>query len=57
MFAIICLLWVVADLVPVQLPFRGDTFGFVLEEVPLLLGLVFLAPNLLVLSAVAAPSP
>ena len=37
---------------PCQLPFRGNTYAFVLEEVPLLLGLVFLAPNLLVLSAV-----
>ena len=54
MFAVVSVLWVVADRVPVQLPFRGDTYDFVLEEVPLLFGLVFLAPNLLVLSTVCA---
>ena len=47
-------LWVVADLVPVSLPYRGDTYAFVLEEVPLLFGLVFLSPDLLVLSTVCA---
>ncbi len=54
MFGIVCVLWVVADLLPVQVPFRGDTFDIVLEEVPVLLGMVFLAPSLLVLSAVCA---
>ena len=54
MFGVICVLWVVADLVPVALPFRGDTYAFVLEEVPLLIGLVFLSPDLLVLSTVSA---
>jgi diguanylate cyclase (GGDEF)-like protein len=54
MFAVICVLWVVANLVPVALPFRGDTYSFVFEEVPLLFGLAFLSPNLLVLSAVCA---
>ncbi len=54
MFAVICVFWVVADLVPVALHYRGNTYDFVLEEVPLLIGLVFLSPNLLVLSAVCA---
>ena len=54
MFAIICVSWVLTDWVPVALHYRGNTYGFVLEEVPLLIGLVFLAPNLLVLSAVCS---
>ncbi len=52
MFAVVAVLWVVADRVPVQLPFRGVTYGLVFDDVPLLFGLVFLAPNLLILCAV-----
>ena len=54
MFGIICVLWAVADWMPVSLHYRGNTFLVVLEDGPLLLGLVFLSPNLLVLSAAAA---
>ena len=54
MFAVICVVWVVADLVPVALHYRGDTYAFALEEVPLVIGLVFLSPNLLVLATVCA---
>ena len=42
----------IADRVPVELPFRGTTYAFVLNEVPLLFGLAFLAPNILVLASV-----
>ena len=52
MFAIVCLLWAAAVWAPVSLHYRGNTYLFVLEEVPLLIGLVFLSPNVLVLSAV-----
>jgi diguanylate cyclase (GGDEF)-like protein len=52
MFAVISVLWIVTDLLPVYLHYRGNTYDFVLEEVPLLIGLVFLSPNLLVLSTV-----
>ncbi len=54
MFGIICVLWAVADWMPVSLHYRGNTFLVVLEDGPLLLGLVFLSPNLLVLSAACA---
>src|ERR1700734_716800 len=54
MFAIICVLWTAANWAPVSLHFRGNTTLVVLEDGPLLIGLVFLTPNLLVLSAAAA---
>ena len=54
MFTVVCVVWVVADRVPVSLHYRGDTFLCVLEEVPPLIGLVFLSPNLLVLTTVCA---
>jgi diguanylate cyclase (GGDEF)-like protein len=54
MFAVVCVLYVVADRVPVELPFRGTTHAIVLNEVPLLFGLAFLAPNILVLASVSA---
>ena len=37
-----------------ELHYRGNTYLFVLEVVPLLFGLAFLAPNILVLSASAS---
>ncbi len=52
MFAVVGALWIVADRVPVQLPFRGVTYGLMFNDVPLLFGLVFLSPNLLILCAV-----
>ena len=56
MFIVIAVLWIVTDLCRSTLHYRGNTY-LVLEEVPLLIGLVFLSPNLLVLSTVcAAPS-
>ncbi len=54
MFAIVLVLWAAAVWAPVSLHYRGNTYLFVLEEVPLLIGLVFLSPNLLVLSSVCA---
>ncbi len=50
MFAVVFVLWAVADWVPVALHYRGNTVLFALEDGPLLIGLVFLSPDLLVLS-------
>lgn len=54
MFAILCVIFALVSWFPVQFHYRGNTYLFVLEEVPMLLGLVFLSPTLLVLSAVCA---
>jgi hypothetical protein len=54
MFGIICVLWAAVNLAPVSLHFRGNTTLVVLEDGPLLVGLAFLTPNLLVLAAAAA---
>jgi diguanylate cyclase (GGDEF)-like protein len=54
MFAFVCVLWAAAAWAPVQLHYRGNTYSTVLEEIPLLLGLVFLSPKLLVLCPVCA---
>ncbi len=54
MFVIITILWAGAVWAPVSLHYRGNTYLFVLVEVPLLIGLVFLSPSLLVLSCVCA---
>jgi diguanylate cyclase (GGDEF)-like protein len=54
MFGLVCVLSAITDWVPVSLHYRGNTFLWVLEDVPLLIGLVFLSPNLLVLSTVCA---
>ena len=54
MFGIIFVLWAVANWAPVSLHFRGNTTLFVLEDGPLLIGLAFLTPSLLVLSTTAA---
>ncbi len=52
--AIVCILWAAALWAPVSLHYRGNTTLMVLSEVPLLLGLVFLSPALLVLGCLAA---
>ncbi|HEY1445802.1 MAG TPA: bifunctional diguanylate cyclase/phosphodiesterase [Acidimicrobiales bacterium] len=54
MFLILCVMYAAASWFPVQLHYRGNTYLFVLEEVPMLLGLVFLSPTLLVLAGVCA---
>jgi diguanylate cyclase (GGDEF)-like protein len=54
MFVILCVMFAATSWFPVQFHYRGNTYLFVLEEVPMLLGLVFLSPTLLVLSAVSA---
>ena len=54
MFVILCAMWAAAAWAPVSLHYRGNTYLFVLEEVPMLLGLVFLSPTLLVVCAVCA---
>ena len=54
MFVILCVMYAAASWFPVQFHYRGNTYLFVLEEVPMLLGLVFLSPTLLVLAAVCA---
>src|SRR6185437_1726669 len=47
MFLILFLMSAAASWWPVQLHYRGNTYLFLLEEVPMLLGLVFLSPILL----------
>jgi diguanylate cyclase (GGDEF)-like protein len=54
MFLIIFAMWAAASWAPVKLHYRGNTYLFVLEEVPMVLGLVFLSPLLLVLAGVCA---
>ncbi len=54
MFIIIFCFSVLAAWLSVALHYRGDTYDFALGEVPLLIGLVFLSPNLLVLSTACA---
>jgi diguanylate cyclase (GGDEF)-like protein len=54
MFVILFVMYAAASWFPVQLHYRGNTCLFVLEEVPTLLGLVFISPTLLVLAAVCA---
>jgi diguanylate cyclase (GGDEF)-like protein len=54
MFIVLFLMSAAASWWPVQLHYRGNTYLFVLEEVPMLLGLVFLSPLLLVLCGVCA---
>ncbi len=53
MFSIICVLWAVANWAPVSLHYRGNTTLVPLEDAPLLIGLAFLSPDLLVLAAAA----
>ncbi len=54
MAALICLLYAASFWAPVNFHHRGNTVLFSLEEVPLLLGLVFLPPDILVLVCVSA---
>jgi len=54
MFVIVFLTWAAASWAPIKLHYRGNTYLFVLEEVPVVLGLVFLSPVLLVLAGVCA---
>ena len=54
MFAVVCVLTVVTVWQPVILHYRSNSYIFVLSEVPLLLGLVFLSPRLFVLGSVLA---
>jgi diguanylate cyclase (GGDEF)-like protein len=54
MFVIVFMTWAAASWAPIKLHYRGNTYLFVLEEVPVVLGLVFLSPVLLVLSGVCA---
>lgn len=54
MLLILCVMYAAASWFPVQFHYRGNTYLFVLEEVPMLLGLVFLSPTLLVLAGVCA---
>jgi diguanylate cyclase (GGDEF)-like protein len=54
MFAVLFVLWVAATLAPVRLDHRGISYEFVLVAPPMLLGLVFLSPALLILGIVCA---
>ncbi len=54
MFAVVCVLWTIVTWAPVSLDYRGRTYQFVLGEVPMLLGLIFLSPTLTVLCSVCA---
>ena len=50
----VCVVWATALWAPVSLHHRGNTTLVVLEELPMLIGLVFLSPPLLVLACVSA---
>ncbi len=52
--AVVCILFGATLWAPVSLHYRGNTIAFALDPIPILLGLVFLRPALLVLSAVCA---
>jgi len=52
MLVLICVLWIAALWAPVSLHNRGNTYLYAVEEVPLLLGLVFLSPTFLVIGCV-----
>ena len=54
MCAIVCAVWAAALWAPVSMHHRGNTYLVALEDVPLLLGLVFLSPPLLVLASIVA---
>ena len=54
MCAVVFVVWAAVLWAPVSLHHRGNTYLIMLEEVPLLLGLVFLSPSLLVLAGVSA---
>ena len=54
MCAVVGVVWAAVLWAPVSLHHRGNTILLMLEEVPLLLGLVFLSPSLLVLAGVSA---
>lgn len=54
MLVVLCVMYAAASWFPVQFHYQGNTYLFVLEEVPMLLGLVFLSPTLLVLAGVCA---
>ncbi|MHB1988848.1 MAG: putative bifunctional diguanylate cyclase/phosphodiesterase [Acidimicrobiales bacterium] len=52
-FAVLVIFFAAAVLAPISFHYRGDSFLFVLSEVPLLLGLVFASPAVLVLARLA----
>jgi diguanylate cyclase (GGDEF)-like protein len=54
MFGVLCVLYIAALWAPVSLHHRGNTIEIALDEVPLILGLVFLSPSLLVLACTCA---
>jgi diguanylate cyclase (GGDEF)-like protein len=54
MFVVLCALTMAAMWAPVSLHYRGNTYLFVLHEAPMLLGLVFLSPRLLILCSLTA---
>ena len=54
MFAVLCVLWAAASLAPVTLHYRGNSYDYVLVAPPMLLGLVFLSPAVLILSIACA---
>jgi diguanylate cyclase (GGDEF)-like protein len=54
MCAVVCVVWVAVLWAPVSMHHRGNTYLVSLEDVPLLLGLVFLSPPLLVLTTILA---
>jgi diguanylate cyclase (GGDEF)-like protein len=54
MCVVICAVWAVVLWAPVSMHHRGNTYLVSLEDVPLLIGLVFLSPPLLVLASIIA---
>ena len=53
MLVVVCVLAAAAAWQPVVLHYRGNSYNFVLGEVPLLLGLVFLSPRLFLIAWVS----
>ena len=54
MFVIVTSVFIAGLLAPVTLHYRGNSSTFALDSIPLILGLVFLRPSLLVLSAICS---
>ncbi len=52
MFMVVCVLWAAAIWAPVSLHYGGNSYTVMLGEIPVLLGLAFLSPDLLVLAIV-----
>ena len=52
MFVVVCVLWAAAGWAPISLHYGGNSYTVLIGEIPVLLGLAFLSPDLLVLAVV-----